>query len=404
MEAQKKTIQINPDFLKFSKAKTQRNREKTDKKKPNIPIKMKSTAADSNQTVKRRMMLKHLRAQQEENYRKMAAVDAKPVIQTNTKSSSVSPIKAVEDFKSDFDKSLEYLENVAKRASTSSASVSSGPPKHNPLNKTSRPMSVMNIPSVLNQILDPELVLSPSIPALSPPPPFQTCEDVHIDLPDVFSEPAFHIQSAPLVPFSSPLFPSSASQPKYGCLKGGTLPTYRTWKNHTQRNSNSSSNSNTNIPIANNNNNNNNTNSGGPKKNLAQRHAEMRAFFKKAEKTDEHRKKNEQAKKYLAKKRQKRIMKRTFRVGKSKVHPRVSVLVSNQTMRHKVQQASANLKNTPIEDVRRFLVKKGLIRVGSTCPNDVLRKMYESTNLLCGELQNHNPDNLLYNYLNQAEL
>ncbi len=385
MEAQKKTIQINPDFLKFSKAKTQRNREKTDKKKTNIPIKMKSTAADSNRTVKRRMM-NHLRAQQEENYRKMAAVDAKPVMQTNTKSLSVSPIKAVEDFKSDFDKSLEYLENVAKRASTSSTPPC---PKHNPLNKTSRPMSVMNVPSVLHKILDPEL--APSLLQQ----PFQTYEDVNIDLPDVFSEPIFHIQSAQPVMVPS----SSSSQPKYGCLKGGTLPTYRTWKNHTQRNSNP----NTNIPIANNNNN-NNTNSGGPKKNLAQRHAEMRAFFKKAEKTDEHRKKNEQAKKYLAKKRQKRIMKRTFRVGKSKVHPRVSVLVSNQTMRHKVQQASANLKNTPIEDVRRFLVKKGLIRVGSTCPNDVLRKMYESTNLLCGELQNHNPDNLLYNYLNQAEL
>jgi len=393
MEPQKKTIHINPDFLKFSKSKTQRNREKTGEKKPNIPIKMKMTAADSNRTVKRRMM-NHLRAQQEENYRKMAAVDAKPTTQTNTKTSSVSPIQAVEDFKSDFDKSLEYLENVAKRASTSSTPPC---PKHNPLNKTSRPMSVMNVPSVLHKILDPEL--APSLLQQ----PFQTYEDVNIDLPDVFSEPVFHIQSAQpvMVPSSSSSSSSSSSQPKYGCLKGGTLPTYRTWKNHTQR----AYSPNTNIPIANPNPNPNpNPNTGGPKKSLTQRHAEMRAFFKKAEKTDEHRKKNEQAKKYLAKKRQKRIMKRTFRVGKSKVYPRVSVLVSNQTMRNKVQQASANLKNTPIEEVRRFLVKKGLIRIGSTCPNDVLRKMYESTNLLCGELQNHNPDNLLYNYLNQAEL
>jgi hypothetical protein len=55
-----------------------------------------------------------------------------------------------------------------------------------------------------------------------------------------------------------------------------------------------------------------------------------------------------------------------------------------------------------MEDVRKYLIKKGLIRVGSSCPNDVLRKMYESSMMMCGEIQNHNPDNLLYNYLNNA--
>ena len=68
-----------------------------------------------------------------------------------------------------------------------------------------------------------------------------------------------------------------------------------------------------------------------------------------------------------------------------------------------VQFRGAGPLNAPISDVRKFLVKKGLIRVGSTCPNDVLRKMYESVNLVCGEVQNHNSDNLLYNYLNQTD-
>ena len=57
-------------------------------------------------------------------------------------------------------------------------------------------------------------------------------------------------------------------------------------------------------------------------------------------------------------------------------------------------------KTIPIEDVRKYLVKRGFIRVGSSAPNDVLRKMYETSNLICGEVENHNTDNLLYNYLN----
>ena len=35
--------------------------------------------------------------------------------------------------------------------------------------------------------------------------------------------------------------------------------------------------------------------------------------------------------------------------------------------------------------------------------NAVLRKMYESAVMICGEVQNHNPDNLLYNYLNGGD-
>ena len=60
------------------------------------------------------------------------------------------------------------------------------------------------------------------------------------------------------------------------------------------------------------------------------------------------------------------------------------------------------IRETPIEDVRKYLIKKGLIRVGSSCPNDVLRKMHESSMMMCGDIQNHNPDNLLYNYLHNG--
>ena len=51
---------------------------------------------------------------------------------------------------------------------------------------------------------------------------------------------------------------------------------------------------------------------------------------------------------------------------------------------------------------KRFLVKNGFVRVGSSAPNDVLRKMYETAKLMCGEIKNHNSENLLYNFLHDT--
>jgi hypothetical protein len=62
-----------------------------------------------------------------------------------------------------------------------------------------------------------------------------------------------------------------------------------------------------------------------------------------------------------------------------------------------------NATAAAMEEVKKTLIKKGLIKVGSTAPTDVLRKMYESVSLVCGDIQNHNPDNLLYNYMNGGD-
>jgi hypothetical protein len=101
-------------------------------------------------------------------------------------------------------------------------------------------------------------------------------------------------------------------------------------------------------------------------------------------------------------KKQKRTTTRTFRVGKSKHYPKVGVLIPNKTIRTQVLAKKQKIREIPLQDVRKYLIKKGLIRVGSSCPNDVLRQMYESSMMMCGEIQNHNPDNLLYNYLHNG--
>jgi len=100
--------------------------------------------------------------------------------------------------------------------------------------------------------------------------------------------------------------------------------------------------------------------------------------------------------KYL---KQKKIFKRTYYVGRCKTKPQIGVLVSNRTIRNRISTQSQLLKQTPIQDVRKFLIKKGFIKVGTNSPNDVLRKMYESVSLVCGEIENHNPENLLFNFI-----
>jgi hypothetical protein len=96
----------------------------------------------------------------------------------------------------------------------------------------------------------------------------------------------------------------------------------------------------------------------------------------------------------------KKILRRTYRTGKDQFRPRVSVLLPNKTIRRNVTTKSYLLKQTPIEEIRKTLLKQGFIKVGSSAPNDVLRKMYESVQMIGGEINNHNPDNLLYNFFN----
>lgn len=97
---------------------------------------------------------------------------------------------------------------------------------------------------------------------------------------------------------------------------------------------------------------------------------------------------------------QRKTIRRTYKIGRSAALPRIAVLVSNKTIRNNTTTKTQLLKQTSIQDVKKHLIQRGLIRVGCTTPNDVLRKMYESTMLICGDVQNHNADNLLYNFVN----
>lgn len=329
--SERKTIQINPDLFKVTDKNTTR------KKKEKIPkIELKSSLKTQKQKTLRKNVLKMIRDKQQEAYREL--FDKKTPAKSATKTSN---------FDKDFDNSLDFFSSLANK-------VENETPSSQPPNTTFKHRDP--IPNITTPLLQPLIPLANMIP----PPPFSS--PIHI-LP----------------------------QPQYGCLKNGSLPTFRTF---TRKNGVTDPIINTPFmteptpPVE--------TSLFDKPLLLGGNFIEQTKKFDKIHNGKINEQKPKQRIKY---RKRKKIFKRTYRVGRSKIEPKISVLVSNKTIRNRISTEAQLLKQTPIQEVRRFLIKKGFIKVGTNAPNDVLRKMYETVSLVCGEIQNHNPENMLYNFI-----
>lgn len=345
MADNKKTLNIDPNI--FSLSNTTKKRRPSNAEKG---IKIKQEAPKKkNDSLKKRSILKMIRQHQSDRYKKLFEPEKKS---TN--------IDVGVELKNEFKEAQQFFENLTE--------------------KTEQKQKIQN--HTLKQypsLPERSLLMHPSIPAINEAVVTPTLSSVPISI----------------VPKPTP---------QYGCLKNGALPTYRNFMNKTQKNYS---------PVY---------HVGGvtqQRPNVAKPDVSSQYEQQKTEimekKINESMSRIQEIKQTTEKLQQlklsgrpkkmkrKKTVKRTYNIGKSKVLPKVAVLVSNRTIRNNISTQSQNLKQVPIDEVKKYLMKRGFIKVGSSSPNDVLRKMYESAVLICGEVQNHNPDNLLYNFLNSNE-
>ena len=75
----------------------------------------------------------------------------------------------------------------------------------------------------------------------------------------------------------------------------------------------------------------------------------------------------------------------------------VGVLIKNKKTRKKIKKAVTALKNKSIANIKKYLKKHNLIKIGSNAPENILRGIYENS-YLAGDVYNKNKDILLHNF------
>jgi hypothetical protein len=341
----KRTIKINPDLFKFPTTNTTR-KKRGENKSPQIKVRSTENSREHNTKTLKRKLLKHIRSFQEEINKESTQKDKTPLPKKDALEHLPNSEK-VHDFKESMDYLLKLTKELDKRE------------HHTPAkNYTLKHRGDANLQDVLNT---PSNMFIP------------TNETVSLEMPVELGQPVFTTPRNALRP-----------EPEYGCLKHGTKPTYRAWKNRTQRSY---------LPVG-----------GRPSitpntvnptqqrieqirqranitrvNQMASSPEPMRLQKPESQKISDiiKREQMKQMKELKIPRKIKRpkqcqkTMRRTYRVSRSKVAPRISVLVSNRTIRKNITTQAQLLKQAPIKDVKQYLIKHGFIRVGSIAPNEV---------------------------------
>jgi hypothetical protein len=92
-----------------------------------------------------------------------------------------------------------------------------------------------------------------------------------------------------------------------------------------------------------------------------------------------------------------------FKLGKQPGSNVVGVLIKNNDTRKNIQKECGLLKSKQLSEVKKYLVEKNLIKIGSTAPPGVIRNIYEAS-MLAGEVDNIGKGVILHNFLEDKKM
>ena len=243
-------------------------------------------------------------------------------------------------------------------------------------------------------------------PAPSPIPVIET-----FDLP---SSPLLSSMPTTSLTTSTPTFsPIKLTDDKpYGCLKGGKKPTFRLYNKTIKHAHHTNSDDHGNIYTERQQKLNDIKNKHNHKRNNIVSTQSLNNTHKddtlendekreKQEKREKHENEINNSKSNRVTKIRKRLRKtitKRFKLGKQ--GNVVGVLIKNNDTRKKIQKEHGLLKNKNLSDVKKYLVEQKLMKIGSTAPPNIIRKIYEDS-VLTGEVENIGKDVVLHNFLEQ---
>ena len=389
-----KKIDINPDLFNIGGSSKTRKRKEKREKSSQVPL--ISPNVLKNKLLKR---IKEHKMKETENLEN----NKKKLPNTNVENISTKPnLVDLGTYTDEFNDSINYLQTLSKQKK-----VDEQKELHEKKKRELEQRTVKNYQSILS---------SSSMP------------HVNIDLPEELKEPLISVNTSQLN-FTTPSISLTQSpyknDPPYGCLKNGSKPTYKDW-NRTQKNlvvsnpnlslvidSNISSNISSNTTERENRLNSlknkikekkiieqitsNNIEIASPLPTGGTNIIENKTSSVVVNNLDINNQLDNDEE-INDKRTIKKTIRRKYTLGKSKNKNSVGILLKDRGTRKKVLAAHRELKKKSINDIKSYLRDHNLIKVGSNAPNDVVRKIYESS-MLAGEITNSNTDILLHNLM-----
>ena len=412
--SQQKTIVINPELFSNSNKKTKgtsnnSTRKKERKPKPIIPDSVPNSKTLRKEFIKK---IKEKQADTEKQYK---------LLESQKKEINENSLKVKENnktFQDEFTKSLAFLtalteskekekqkkrnEEKEKRKSFTLKRQRNNSPEI----QLELPQSLQPINNVEFQTAKEYPVFEKKIYNFIPNNNFNNNSNTFkqvIDINTNISNPNVNQLQNVIDTHMPPTIPNIELKqaPPYGCLKGGTKPTYKQWTQHNYTMKSpykelEKQKERLNIEDF------------QPQTEVSEREKRLQIFKNKYSLKQQSNNDNDSNKidvnKKVKKHNYKRTIKKTttirnFKLGKNPKRKIVSVLIKNGATRKKIKTEVSELKRKGLSEIKEYLRSSNLLKVGSEAPPDVLRQMYE-TSILTGEINNLSSETLVHNYLN----